>query len=283
MRVRSLFYTYLKPLDAHSPNFSTKDTPLFLTPATRANRCGHGRHTHTAQERAGSSWPGSFSGRDAVSARCFLRWSCSSGARKAPARASLPSVATSFCQRARQEEEHRINDSRECGLRHHQVNQDQGWCRHDIYGIGSKKGFSHLHPSAPPLLGRSRQRKVGLIVVDPNHADAPAVGRLAAEKKSMSDGADPVGGIGEGFAVGDHDRLAHGGERAAGADCARCAGRLCQGGRDTWRPPCNSNNREECLLSTPTRHVTIRRRPSAPTAHQTHRARDSHDIKVLET
>ena len=132
MRVRSLFYTYLKPLDAHSPNFSTKDTPLFLTPATRANRCGHGRHTHTAQERAGSSWPGSFSGRDAVSARCFLRWSCSSGARKAPARASLPSVATSFCQRARQEEEHRINDSRECGLRHHQVNQDQGWRRQEF-------------------------------------------------------------------------------------------------------------------------------------------------------
>ena len=66
--------------------------------------------------------------------------------------------------------------------------------------------------------------------------------------------------IGEGFAVRGVDRLAHGGERAAGAGCERAAGRLCQGGRDTWRPPCNSNNREECVLTAMTQRAARKAR-----------------------
>ena len=44
----------------------------------------------------------------------------------------LSCIGTHICQRERQEEEHRISDSRECGLRHHQVNQDQARCRREF-------------------------------------------------------------------------------------------------------------------------------------------------------
>ena len=56
----------------------------------------------------------------------LLKW------RQEGAGTCLSSIGSHICQRARQEEEHRINDSRECGLRHHQVNQDQGWRRQEF-------------------------------------------------------------------------------------------------------------------------------------------------------
>ena len=63
---------------------------------------------------------GLLTAEQACRRRCLLKW------RQNGAGTCLSSIGNHICQRARQEEKHIISDSRECGLRHHQVNQDQG-------------------------------------------------------------------------------------------------------------------------------------------------------------